>query len=74
MFFFSIDAEVAVDRIGQFVNDEEDAKCNAVMKLKIFDGKEHLCLYSTKEIQPYEEITYNYGDQENLWWRNKVSI
>ena len=43
------------------------------MKLKKFGNKEALCLFAQKNIEPKEEITYNYGDEGNLWWRKKVS-
>lgn len=58
--------------ICQFVNDgSEDA--NSSMKLKVFNGKEYLCLYAIRDITDGEEILYNYGcDEKSLWWRCKV--
>lgn len=70
-FCFSIDAEGVSNSICHFVNDA-DKTANSVMKLKVFHEKEYLCLYAMKDIQPGEEIQYNYGDKENLWWRSKV--
>ncbi|XP_065932679.1 uncharacterized protein [Magallana gigas] len=65
-----IDAEGVSNSICHFVNDA-DKTANSVMKLKVFHEKEYLCLYAMKDIQPGEEIQYNYGDKENLWWRSK---
>lgn len=69
-----IDAEESVDRLCQMVNDAPDQQANAVMKLKVYGGKEYLCLFALKEIHPGEEILYNYGDEKNLWWRKKILI
>lgn len=71
LIFFSIDAEGVTNRICHFANDA-DKDANSVMKLKVFNDKEYLCLYAVKDIRPGEEIQYNYGDKENLWWRSKV--
>lgn len=71
--YCSIDAEES-DRLCQMVNDAPDRDVNTVMKLKVFSDKEYLCLFAVKNIEPGEELLYNYGDEENLWWRNKVTI
>ncbi|XP_077364363.1 uncharacterized protein LOC144008148 isoform X3 [Festucalex cinctus] len=36
------------------------------------DRQPHLCLFATKDIEPGEETTYNYGDFD-FPWRLKVS-
>ena len=38
------------------------------MKLKIFNNYPRLCLFAAKDIDPGEEIRYDYGD-ENAPWR-----
>ncbi|WAR28263.1 KT5AA-like protein [Mya arenaria] len=67
----NIDAEDS-DRLCQMVNNAPDTDVNAVMKLKVFSNREYLCLFAVKNIEPGEELLYNYGDKENLWWRKKV--
>ncbi|XP_052783093.1 N-lysine methyltransferase KMT5A-A-like [Mya arenaria] len=67
-----IDAEDS-DRLCQMVNNAPDTDVNAVMKLKVFSNREYLCLFAVKNIEPGEELLYNYGDKENLWWRKKVN-
>lgn len=70
--YCSIDAEATANHICQFVNDSDTA-CNAVMKLKVFNNAEYLCLFANRDIAVGEEILYNYGDKSNnLWWRKKV--
>ncbi|XP_077436193.1 uncharacterized protein LOC144060471 [Vanacampus margaritifer] len=42
------------------------------MKYLNVQGKPHLCLFATQDIDSGEEITYNYGDSD--WpWRSKES-
>ncbi|XP_062576278.1 uncharacterized protein LOC134238182 [Saccostrea cucullata] len=69
---FCIDAEGVVDHICALVNDGHGDQANSAMKLQVFDGKEHLCLFANKDIHPGEEILYDYGEDESkLWWRRK---
>lgn len=75
--FFSIDATKTKGRLCQFANDAASRapECNAVMKLKIFDGYPRLCLFSRRKIHEGEEIRYDYGeDESNLAWRIKVCV
>ncbi|XP_056017520.1 uncharacterized protein LOC130046414 [Ostrea edulis] len=60
------------DHICQYVNDG-NKMANAVMKLLTFE-RPCLCLFAVRDIQEKEEILYNYGDTQNLWWRNKWNI
>lgn len=64
--FCSIDATHVSHGLCRFVNDEKHG--NAVMKLKIFNNYPRLCLFAAKNIDPGEEIRYDYGD-ENAPWR-----
>lgn len=36
------------------------------------DGRPKLCLFATKDIGVGEELSYPYGDDKNLWWKNKA--
>lgn len=75
LFLYSIDAEGTSGHICQYVNDADSNSCNSVMMLKVVGGIERLVLFAKKDIQPGEEVVYNYGDKEgNLWWRKKVRI
>jgi SET domain-containing protein len=56
------------------INDAPASECNSVMKLKVFNDSEYLCLFATKDINPGDEILYDYGDTKNLWWRKKVNF
>lgn len=49
-----------------------DAKAgNANMKVQFVGNVPHLCLFATKAIEIYDELTYDYGDiKSNLPWRN----
>lgn len=77
MFYFTwngkhvIDATHVSHGLCRFVNDEKHG--NAVMKLKIFNNYPRLCLFAAKNIDPGEEIRYDYGD-ENAPWRKKYRV
>ncbi|MEQ2260013.1 hypothetical protein XENORESO_019744 [Xenotaenia resolanae] len=65
-----VDAAKEDGSLGRLVNDD-DISPNAKMKYLTVQGKPHLCLFATREINQGEEITYNYGDSD--WpWRCKV--
>ncbi|XP_065938459.1 N-lysine methyltransferase KMT5A-A-like [Magallana gigas] len=69
-----IDAEGVNDHICQFVNDGKD-DANSTMKLKVYNGREYLCLFAKRDIVAGEEILYDYGcDGKNLWWRSKFLL
>ncbi|KAI5086925.1 SET domain-containing protein 5-like, partial [Silurus meridionalis] len=63
-----VDATIDDGSLGRLVND--DINPNSKMKTISVEGKPHLCLFATRNINPGEEITYNYGDSD--WpWRSK---
>ncbi|KAM4544087.1 uncharacterized protein V3H82_021889 [Fundulus diaphanus] len=65
-----VDAAKEDGSLGRLVNDGHISP-NAKMKYLTVQGKPHLCLFATQEINKGEEITYNYGDSD--WpWRCKV--
>ena len=69
--FWIIDAAKEDGSIGRLVNDDH-LNPNAKMKYLNMQGKPHLCLFATWDINPGEEITYNYGDSD--WpWRSRWS-
>lgn len=71
---YCIDATTEVDRLARYVNDApiKDHKCNAKMKLKVFNDYPRLCLFALKDIKAGEEILYDYGEDETLlFWRTK---
>ncbi|XP_026176905.1 inactive histone-lysine N-methyltransferase 2E-like [Mastacembelus armatus] len=67
-----IDAAKEDGSYGRLVNDDH-INPNAKIKCITVQGKPHLCLFAMRDINPGEEITYNYGDSE--WpWRIKVIL
>lgn len=71
MCFYSIDASKEDGSYGRLVNDNH-INPNTKIKYITVQGKPHLCLFANQDINPREEITYNYGDSE--WpWRSNVS-
>ncbi|XP_035989894.1 N-lysine methyltransferase KMT5A-A-like, partial [Fundulus heteroclitus] len=69
--WWCIDASREDNSLGRLVNDDhKNPSCT--MKKILVDGKPHLCLFAVKDINPGEEITYNYGGTD--WpWREKAS-
>uniref|UniRef100_A0A3Q3IVV3 SET domain-containing protein n=1 Tax=Monopterus albus TaxID=43700 RepID=A0A3Q3IVV3_MONAL len=66
-----IDASKEDGSYGRLVNDNH-INPNTKKKYITVQGKPHLCLFANQDINPREEITYNYGDSE--WpWRSNVS-
>ncbi|XP_060575813.1 N-lysine methyltransferase KMT5A-like isoform X2 [Ruditapes philippinarum] len=77
MFYFSyngkrqcIDASGECSHICQYVNDNHNG--NSVMKLRVINKVARLCLFAKKDINYGEEILYDYGDKQSLWWRKKT--
>ncbi|XP_069819460.1 uncharacterized protein [Dendropsophus ebraccatus] len=65
-----IDAVQEDGSLGRLVNDEH-RNPNCKIKRIMVDGKPHLCLFAIRDVNPGEEITYNYGGSS--WpWRDKV--
>ena len=58
--------------IAQFVNDSKSGNC--VMKKIVVDDITRLCLFAVRSIEPGVELQYDYGDQESLFWRDKINI
>ncbi|XP_041944902.1 uncharacterized protein LOC121706875 isoform X6 [Alosa sapidissima] len=66
---YCIDAARDDNSFGRLVNDDH-LNPNSRMTRITVKGEPHLCLFAIRQIQPGEEITYNYGDMD--WpWREK---
>uniref|UniRef100_A0A1A7Z792 SET domain-containing protein n=1 Tax=Nothobranchius furzeri TaxID=105023 RepID=A0A1A7Z792_NOTFU len=65
-----VDASVEDKSLGRLVNDDHQ-RPNCKMKTVEVEGLPHLCLFALRDIDPGEEITYNYG-KANWPWRKKV--
>lgn len=63
---FSVDATAESDRLGRLVNHSRNG--NLTTKTVVIDNNPHLVLIAKEDIQPGEEVTYDYGD------RSKVSL
>ncbi|XP_054872280.1 uncharacterized protein LOC111580096 isoform X3 [Amphiprion ocellaris] len=67
-----IDAAREDGSLGRLVNDDHKHP-NCRMKKLVSKGKPHLCLFALRDINPGEEITYDYG--ENEWpWRKQAGL
>ncbi|MCI4382430.1 hypothetical protein PGIGA_G00014790 [Pangasianodon gigas] len=64
---YCIDASVDDGSLGRLVND--DSNPNAKVKVISISRIPHLCLFALRDIQPGEEITYDYGGYDLPWRR-----
>ncbi|XP_058254847.1 uncharacterized protein LOC131359209 isoform X2 [Hemibagrus wyckioides] len=64
---YCIDASVDDGSLGRLVND--DINPNAKVKVISINRIPHLCLFALRDIQPGEEITYDYGGYDLPWRR-----
>lgn len=62
LLFFSVDATKEDNSIGRLINHSKN-KPNLKSRIIEVDGKPHLIFISTKEIEPNEELLYDYGDR-----------
>ncbi|XP_059184397.1 N-lysine methyltransferase KMT5A-A-like isoform X2 [Centropristis striata] len=69
---YCLDASVEDKSLGRLVNDD-NRKPNCKMKTIDIVGMPHLCLFAIKDITPGEEVTYNYGDADWPWRKQKSS-
>lgn len=69
--FYSIDGSKS-NCMARMVNDSKSGNC--VMKKILVGGEPHLCLFVVQHIQPGVELRYDYGDHDNLFWRDKVNL
>ncbi|XP_030604509.1 histone-lysine N-methyltransferase set-1-like [Archocentrus centrarchus] len=61
-----IDASIEDKSLGRLVNDDH-RRPNCKMKTVEVEGIPHLCLFALRDIEPGEEITYNYGKADWPW-------
>ncbi|KAK7880589.1 hypothetical protein WMY93_032777 [Mugilogobius chulae] len=61
-----IDAAQEDGSLGRLVNDDHSHP-NCKMKRIMLEAKPHLCLFASRDIQPGEEITYDYGGSDCPW-------
>ncbi|XP_071314144.1 uncharacterized protein [Trachinotus anak] len=69
--YWCLDASVEDKSLGRLVNDAHK-KPNCKMKTIDVGGMPHLCLFALRDIVPGEEITYNYGDADWPWRKQKL--
>lgn len=58
--------------MGRLVNHGNKKECNCRMKVVVVDVP-YLCLFATRDIDPGEELLYNYG-LAHYPWETKVSF
>ncbi|XP_056139372.1 lysine methyltransferase 5Ab [Lampris incognitus] len=61
-----VDATKETNRLGRLINHSKNGNCQT--KLHDIDGKPHLILVASRDIEAEEELLYDYGD------RSKASI
>ncbi|XP_055088449.1 uncharacterized protein LOC129457421 [Periophthalmus magnuspinnatus] len=66
IFLLSIDAAQEDGSLGRLVNDDHRHP-NCKMKRIMHEAKPHLCLFASRDIQPGEEVTYDYGGSDCPW-------
>lgn len=67
--FLSVDATLN-GRIGRYVNDSPYPN-SKIVPITVKNQK-RLCLFALNDIKAGTEIRYDYGDVENLWWRDQA--
>ena len=50
------------------MNDSPANDSNCKMEKMVLKNVPHLALFASSDIEPSDEIRYDYGD-ENVWWR-----
>lgn len=65
----SIDATTS-DCMARFANDAPHHEANSVMKKVLNTFSTHLCLFALCDLDEGEEIRYDYGVGQELYWRN----
>ncbi|XP_067862332.1 N-lysine methyltransferase KMT5A-A [Heptranchias perlo] len=63
---YCVDATAETARLGRLINHSKNGNCQT--KLHDFNGKPHLILVASRDIEKGEELLYDYGD------RSKASI
>lgn len=58
---YSVDATAESDRLGRLVNHSRNGNLNT--KTVVIENIPHLVLIAKEDIQPGEEVTYDYGDR-----------
>lgn len=75
-FTYSIDAtdEPSTDPVlGRLVNHGEKHEVNVKLKTLDVDGSPALCLFALRQIEPGEELLYDYG-VDNLPWKTSAQV
>lgn len=73
IYYYSVDATKA-DALCRFVSDSPAKSSNCKMKICCFFDRPYLCFFAKTDIELGKELRYDYGDDENMWWRGNVSI
>lgn len=58
---YCVDATAESDRLGRLVNHSRNG--NLTTKIAVINSTPHLVLVAKEDIQPGEEVTYDYGDR-----------
>lgn len=61
LFYSSVDATRETTRLGRLINHSKTGNCQT--RLHDIDGKPHLILVASRDIDSEEELLYDYGDR-----------
>ena len=70
-FYLSIDATKS-KRLAKYINDSSKRTANSHILVKATAGVPYFALHSNKLINAGDELRYDYGDYNGLWWRKKL--
>jgi len=59
---------------GRLVNDDHISPNAKMKKVTGVDSKPRLCLFACRDINPGDEITYDYGTGNYPWRQEKVFL
>lgn len=69
--FYSIDASAEDGSYGRLLNDEHQHPTVYSKRVEV-EGETYIGFFSARDINVGEEITYNYGNSPQYWWRQKT--
>lgn len=73
IYYYNIDATITQE-LCRFVNDSTTKTNKLLHEDCCFSNTPYLRLFAKNDIEQGKELRYDYGDEENMWWRENVNI